>query len=111
MIIIIISLLLALASINSSVVKYLSKTPFCLLYNQLQESVRKGRAASITFLREQNNQYTCTVSTKVLDIDVNFRSDCIRVKSINSLRNEMHDRLCTVEAKICSMSDDITVVF
>ncbi|CAF4025951.1 unnamed protein product, partial [Rotaria sordida] len=46
------------------VVKYLSKVPSCLLYNRLRESLRSGRGATITSLREQNNQYTCTVSTK-----------------------------------------------
>ncbi|CAF3618289.1 unnamed protein product [Rotaria socialis] len=93
------------------VVKYLSKAPFCLLHNQLRESVRNGRAALITSLRQQNNQYTCTLSTKVIDKDLHFRPDCNRVKNIHVLKNEINDRLCTVQAKICSLSDEIPVVF
>ncbi|CAF4668981.1 unnamed protein product [Rotaria sp. Silwood2] len=93
------------------VVKYLSKVPYCSLYNRLKESVRSGRGASITSLREQNDQYTCTMSTKVIDKDLNFRPECIRVKNINILKNEINNRLCTVEAQICSISDEIAVVF
>ncbi|CAF1202503.1 unnamed protein product [Rotaria sordida] len=93
------------------VVKYLSKVPYCSLHNRLKESLRSGRGASITSLREQNDEYTCTMSTKVIDKDLNFRPECIRVKNINILKNEINDRLCTVEAQICSISDEIAVVF
>ncbi|CAF1218004.1 unnamed protein product [Rotaria sordida] len=93
------------------VIKYLSKRPYCLLHNRLRESLRSGRGASITSLREQNNQYSCTVSTKVIDKDLNFRPECIRVKNINILKNQTNDKLCTVEAQICSISDEIAVVF
>ncbi|CAF5004219.1 unnamed protein product [Rotaria sp. Silwood1] len=93
------------------VVKYLSKVPYCSLHNRLKESLRSGRGASITSLREQNDQYTCTMSTKVIEKDLNFRPECIRVKNINILKNEINDRLCTVEAQICSISDEIAVVF
>ncbi len=93
------------------VIKYLSKVPCCSLYNQLKESLRSGRAASITSLREQNGQYTCTTSTKITEKELNFRPDCIRIKSINSLKTEINDRLCTIEAKIFDISDEIPVVF
>ncbi|CAF2710368.1 unnamed protein product [Rotaria sp. Silwood2] len=51
------------------------------------------------------------MSAKVTDKDLNFRPECIRVKNINILKNEINDRLCTVEAQICSISDEIAVVF
>ncbi|CAM2728719.1 unnamed protein product [Rotaria socialis] len=93
------------------IMEYLSKVPFCFLYNRLQESIKNGRAASITSLRQQNNQYTCTISSKLIDKDLNFRPDCIRVKTINMLKKETNDQLCTVEAKVCSISDEVAVVF
>ncbi|CAF3763962.1 unnamed protein product, partial [Rotaria socialis] len=70
----------------------LSKTPTCILHTRLRECVRSGSGASITSLREQNGQlYTC--------------------KNINDLKNETNDRLCTVQAKLCNMSNEIPVLF
>ena len=91
-------------------IKYLSKTPYCSLYNRLKESL-SGRGASISCLREQNGQYACTASTKLIEKDLNFRPDCIRAKHIYDLKSESNDRLCTVQVKICNISENIPVVF
>ncbi|CAF1286516.1 unnamed protein product [Rotaria sp. Silwood1] len=93
------------------VIKHLSKFPCCSLYNRLKESLKSGQGASISSLREQNEQYTCTPSTKLIEKDLNFRPNCIRVKKIYDLKNEINDRLCTVQVKICDISEDIPVVF
>jgi len=93
------------------VIKYLSKVPSCSLHDRLRESLRTGRRASISSLREQNGQYTCISSTEVIEKDLSFRPDCIRIKTINSLKNDINDRLCTVEAKICNISGEIPVIF
>lgn len=93
------------------IIKYLSKIPSCRLYNQLKESLSSGQGIAITSLREQNEQYTCTTSTKVVEKELNFRPNCIRVQNISSLKTEMVDRLCTVEAKVCYISDEISVTF
>ena len=82
-----------------------------LLYNRLKDSLRSGEGASITCLRKQNGQYTCSLSTEVIEKELDFRPDCIRVKNINSLKDEINDKLCTVEAKICEISGEIPVTF
>jgi hypothetical protein len=68
------------------VLKYLSKVPFCSLHNRLKESARSGRGATIPCLKEQNNQYVCTMSTKLVDKDLHFRPECIRIKPINDFK-------------------------
>ncbi|CAF4077371.1 unnamed protein product [Adineta steineri] len=90
------------------VIKYLSKIPSCSLHNQLKAPLRSGRGASLTSLREQDEQY---ISTKVEQKDFEFRPDCIRVKTLNNLKNEINDRLCTVEVKISDITDEIPVIF
>jgi hypothetical protein len=93
------------------IMKYLSKAPSCSLHYRLRESLRSGRGTAITSLREQNGQYTCSSSTEVTEKDLNFRPECIRVKTINSLKNEINDRLCTIQGKICNVSNEIPVIF
>jgi hypothetical protein len=51
------------------------------------------------------------MSTKIIEKDLPFRPECIRVKFINDLKKETNDRLCSIEVKICDISDDIAVVF
>ncbi|CAF1281335.1 unnamed protein product, partial [Adineta steineri] len=70
-----------------------------------------GRGASLTSLREQNGQYTCNISTKVVQKNLQFRPDCIRVKNLNNSKNEINNRLCTVEVKISDITDEIPVIF
>ncbi|CAF4202559.1 unnamed protein product, partial [Adineta steineri] len=93
------------------IIKYLSKVPSCSLHNQLKASLRSGRGASVTSLREQDGQYTCTIPTKVEQKDFEFRPECIRVKTLNSLKNQVNDHFCTVEVKICDITDEIPVTF
>lgn len=93
------------------VTKYLSKVPFCSLYDQLRASLTSGRGISISSLREQNEQYSCTTYTKLVEKEFNFRPNCIRVQHISLLKAEIVDQLCTVEAKVCYISDEISVTF
>jgi hypothetical protein len=91
--------------------KYLSKIPSCSLHNRLRESMRSGQGALISSLREQNGQYSCTSSTELKQMELDFRPECIRVTSLNSLKSNVNDRLCTIQVKICEISDEIAVMF
>jgi hypothetical protein len=93
------------------VIKYLSTTPSCSLYNRLKDSIRSGQGSTISGLREQNTQYTCTMSTKVSEKELNYRPDCIRVKNISDLKENTTERLFTIEAKVCQIGDEIPVMF
>ncbi len=54
------------------IMKYLSKIPSCSLYNRLRNSLTNGEGVSINYLREQNEQYTCTLKTKVVQKELGF---------------------------------------
>ncbi|CAF1547985.1 unnamed protein product [Adineta ricciae] len=81
------------------IVKYLGKTPSCCLYNQLKESLKSGNGASITSLREQNGQFACTSSTKIIEKNLEFRPECIKTTSINKLQACHINQMCTVEIR------------
>ncbi|CAF1231727.1 unnamed protein product [Adineta ricciae] len=92
------------------VVKYLGKIASCSLFNQLKQSFRTGNGASITCLREQNGQYACTVSTKIVEKHLDFRPECIRTANICTLQTAIDNHMCTVEAKICHLTDPIPII-
>jgi hypothetical protein len=91
--------------------KYLSKIPSCSIHYRLKDSLKNGRGISISCLREQNGQYTCTSATKVIEKELNLRPNCIRVTNINTLKTAINDQLCTVEAKVLQIGDQIPVIF
>jgi ssDNA-binding replication factor A large subunit len=70
-----------------------------------------GRGASIVSLRQQNDQYVCTASTKIINKDLEFRPTCVQVQSIENLRNNIIDGLCTIEVKVCEMGPEIPFIF
>ncbi|CAF1487643.1 unnamed protein product [Adineta ricciae] len=91
------------------VVKYLGKAPSCCLYQQLKESLKSGNGASITSLREQNGQFACTASTKILEKKLEFRPECIKTVSLSNLRGCHKAQMCTVEVKVCEIRDAVQV--
>ena len=93
------------------VTKFLSKTPACSFRSRLQESIRSGRGASMSGLRETDSQYFCTAATKLDTKDLPFRPVCVRVQTIDSLKNCENERLCTIEAKICSIGEETSVMY
>ncbi|CAF3344126.1 unnamed protein product [Rotaria sp. Silwood2] len=93
------------------ITKFLSKIASCALHKRLQESMLGGCGASITALREQNDQYLCTFATKLIDKELTFRPICVRVQSIENLKNNIFEGLCTIEVKICEIGNDILCTF
>ncbi|CAF3924080.1 unnamed protein product [Rotaria sp. Silwood1] len=61
--------------------------------------------------KKKNDQYLCANSTKLINKELSFRPDCVRVQSIENLRNNIFDGLCTIEVKICEIGADIACIF
>lgn len=93
------------------VTKFLSKVPACTFRTHLQESMKSGRGACISGLREDRGQYFCAASTKLDSKDLSFRPMCVRVQTIDSLKSSSHERLCTIEAKVCSIGDEASITY
>ena len=93
------------------VTKFLSKVPACSFRSRLQESMRSGRGALINGLRENASQYFCTTATKLDKKDLPFRPACVRVQNIDSVKSAEKDRLCTIEAKICAIGEETSVMY
>ncbi|CAF1565913.1 unnamed protein product [Rotaria sp. Silwood1] len=67
--------------------------------------------ACIVNLREQNDQYFCTPPTNLIDKDLDFRPTCVRIQSIENLRNNAIDGLCTIEVKFCEIGPKVSFIF
>ncbi|CAF3908402.1 unnamed protein product [Rotaria sordida] len=87
------------------VTKFLGKIPSCALHRRLRESMLSGHGASIINLREQNEQYFCTAMTKLIDKELEFRPLCVRIQTIENLKNSMMNGLCTIEIKTVVVGD------
>ena len=93
------------------VTKFLSKVPICRFRTRLQESMRSGHGVSISGLREDNGQYFCTASTKLDDKELLFRPMCVQMQTIDSLKSSSSERLCTIEVKVCSISEQTSITY
>ncbi|CAF4206711.1 unnamed protein product, partial [Adineta steineri] len=85
------------------ITKFLGKIASCALHRRLRESMLSGHGASIINLRMQNEQYFCTASTKVIDKDLEFQPLCVRIQTIENLKNNAMDGLCSIEVKVCEV--------
>ncbi|CAF4210502.1 unnamed protein product, partial [Adineta steineri] len=92
------------------ITKFLGKIASCALHRRLRESMLSGHGASIINLRMQNEQYFCTASTKVIDKDLEFRPLCVRIQTIESLKNNAMNGLCSIGVKICEKLKKTLVV-
>ena len=92
------------------ITKFLRKIPSCTFYRSLRESMLSGHGACIDNLREQNDQYLCNASTKLIHKDLQFRPPCVRIRSLENLRNNMIDGVCTIEVKVCKIGPEIPFV-
>ena len=88
------------------ITKFLGKIASCVLHRRLRQSMLSGHGASISNLREQNQQYFCTPATKLIDNDLEFRPLCVRIQTIENLKNNMMDGLCTIENKVCEIGPE-----
>ncbi|CAF0863139.1 unnamed protein product [Adineta steineri] len=93
------------------ITKFLGKIASCALHRRLRESMLSGHGASIINLRMQNEQYFCTASTKVIDKDLEFRPLCVRIQTIESLKNNAMNGLCSIEVKICEVGPETPFFF
>ncbi|CAF1497654.1 unnamed protein product [Adineta steineri] len=93
------------------ITKFLGKIASCALHRRLRESMLSGHGASIINLRMQNEQYFCTASTKVIDKDLEFRPLCVRIQTIESLKNNAMNGLCSIGVKICEVGPETPFFF
>ena len=70
-----------------------------------------GSGASISNLKEQEQNFICTNTTRLVDKDLDFRPQCVKVQSIEDLRNHPIDGLCTVEVKVCEVGNAVSYMF
>ncbi|CAF2645626.1 unnamed protein product [Rotaria sp. Silwood2] len=54
---------------------------------------------------------TCAATTKLIDKNLEFRPMCVRIQSIENLRNNKIDGLCTIEVKICEIGAEVPFTF
>lgn len=93
------------------VTKFLSRVPLCSFRTNLIDSMRSGRGATISGLREDNGQYFCTPSTKLENKDLSYRPMCVRIQSIGDIKCCSEERLCTVEVKICAIGEETSITY
>ena len=93
------------------ITKFLGKIATCAFHTRLRESMCSSRDALITGLRQQNDQYYCTNSTKLTDKDLEFRPIYVRKQFIEELRKNTVDGYCTIEVKICNIGPETPYIF